>query len=142
MGEFMSDNELFEVIGKNVSYYRRLYSLEKEKMTQERLAEMVGVSTSVIGGLESKKVNQYDVYGANLIEKGTDARDATIAKRSSVGINSWWKLVMATYIPGSNNVIKNEAILINFSKFANWNFILLSSGDSKKSINTAGTIKA
>ena len=27
-------------------------------MTQERLAEMVGVSTSVIGGLESKKVNQ------------------------------------------------------------------------------------
>lgn len=55
---FMSDNDLFDTIGQNVSYYRRLYSLEKEKMTQERLAEMVGVSTSVIGGLESKKVNQ------------------------------------------------------------------------------------
>ena len=55
---FMSDNDLFDIIGQNVSYYRRLYSLEKEKMTQERLAEMVGVSTSVIGGLESKKVNQ------------------------------------------------------------------------------------
>ena len=27
-------------------------------MTQERLAEIVGVSTSVIGGLESKKTNQ------------------------------------------------------------------------------------
>ncbi len=54
----MSDNDLFDTIGQNVSYYRRLYSLEKEKMTQERLAEMVGVSTSVIGGLESKKVNQ------------------------------------------------------------------------------------
>ena len=54
----MSDNELFDTIGKNVSYYRRLYSLEKEKMTQERLAEKVGVSTSVIGGLESSKVNQ------------------------------------------------------------------------------------
>ena len=54
----MSDNDLFDIIGQNVSYYRRLYSLEKEKMTQERLAEMVGVSTSVIGGLESKKVNQ------------------------------------------------------------------------------------
>ena len=54
----MSDNDLFDIIGQNVSYYRRLYSLEKEKMTQERLAEMVGVSTSVIGGLESRKVNQ------------------------------------------------------------------------------------
>ena len=54
----MSDNDLFDIIGQNVSYYRRLYSLEKDKMTQERLAEMVGVSTSVIGGLESKKVNQ------------------------------------------------------------------------------------
>lgn len=54
----MSDNDLFDTIGKNVSYYRRLYSLEKEKMTQEKLAERVGVSTSVIGGLESSKVNQ------------------------------------------------------------------------------------
>ena len=35
----MSDNDLFDTIGKNVSYYRRLYSLEKEKMTQEKLAE-------------------------------------------------------------------------------------------------------
>ena len=55
---YISDNDLFDTIGQNVSYYRRLYSLEKEKMTQERLAEMVGISTSVIGGLESKKVNQ------------------------------------------------------------------------------------
>ena len=55
---FISDNELFDIIGENISYYRRLYSLEKEKMTQERLAEIIGVSTSVIGGLESKKTNQ------------------------------------------------------------------------------------
>lgn len=55
---FISDNELFDIIGENVSYYRRLYSLEKGKMTQERLAEIIGVSTSVIGGLESKKTNQ------------------------------------------------------------------------------------
>ena len=54
----MSDNDLFDIIGQNVSYYRRLYSLEKEKLTQEKLAEIVGVSTSVIGGLESSKVNQ------------------------------------------------------------------------------------
>lgn len=55
---FISDNELFDIIGENVSYYRSLYSLEKEKMTQEKLAEIIGVSTSVIGGLESKKTNQ------------------------------------------------------------------------------------
>ncbi len=55
---FISDNELFDIIGENISYYRRLYSLEKEKMTQKRLAEIVGVSTSLIGGLESKKTNQ------------------------------------------------------------------------------------
>lgn len=48
----MSDNELFDIIGKNISYYRRLYSLEKEKLTQEKLAEIVGVSTSVIGDLK------------------------------------------------------------------------------------------
>ena len=54
----MLDSELFDVIGDNISYYRRLYSLEKEKMTQERLAEIIGVSTSLIGGLESKKTNQ------------------------------------------------------------------------------------
>lgn len=57
-GKFISDNELFDIIGANVSYYRRLYSLEKEKLTQEKLAEKIGVATSVIGGLESKKTNQ------------------------------------------------------------------------------------
>lgn len=54
----MSDSDLFDVTGENISYYRRLYSLEKEKMTQKRLAEIIGVSTSLIGGLESKKTNQ------------------------------------------------------------------------------------
>lgn len=54
----MPDGDLFNIIGENVSYYRRLFSLEKEKMTQENLAEIVGIATSVIGGLESKKVNQ------------------------------------------------------------------------------------
>lgn len=53
----MSDSDLFDVTGDNISYYRRLYSLKKEKMTQKRLAEIIGVSTSLIGGLESKKTN-------------------------------------------------------------------------------------
>lgn len=60
----MSDSELFDVIGDNISYYRRLYSLEKEKMTQERLAEIIGISTSLIGGLESKK-NEKQVFHKN-----------------------------------------------------------------------------
>ena len=76
------------------------------------------------------------------MENGTEALDATIAKSNSVGINSWWKLVMATYIPGNSKVIKKAAILISFSKLENWNLILWSSEDSKKSINVAGTIKA
>ena len=30
---------------------------------------------------------------SKIIEKGTDALEATIANNNSVGINSWWKLV-------------------------------------------------
>ena len=56
---------------------------------------------------------------SKIIEKGTEAREATIANSSSVGINSWWKLVIATYTPGKNSVIRNAAILINFNKLAN-----------------------
>lgn len=50
--------ELFYVIGQNVKYYRRLYCLEKGKMTQENLAEKVDVSTSLIGNLESTHIHQ------------------------------------------------------------------------------------
>lgn len=53
-----SDREIFNIIGTNVRYYRLLYSLNNEKMTQEELAELVGVSTTLIGNLESKKINQ------------------------------------------------------------------------------------
>lgn len=54
----LSDKELFKIIGKNIKYYRLLYSLNNEKLTQEKLAEMVGVSTALIGGIESNKVSQ------------------------------------------------------------------------------------
>ena len=30
----LDSNELFEIIGKNVKYYRKLYNLQKGKMTQ------------------------------------------------------------------------------------------------------------
>ena len=50
--------ELFKIIGKNVKYYRKLYNLKYGKMTQEDLAEIVDVSTALIGGLESDKIDQ------------------------------------------------------------------------------------
>lgn len=50
--------ELFKIIGKNTKYYRKLYNLEKGKMTQEKLAELVNVSTALIGNLESDKIQQ------------------------------------------------------------------------------------
>ena len=54
----MTSKELYNIIGQNVKYYRLLYTLNKEKLTQEKLAELVDVSTTVIGGLESEKTNQ------------------------------------------------------------------------------------
>ena len=56
--EEITSAELFKVIGKNIKYYRKLYNLKIGKMTQEDLAEIVDVSTALIGGLESDKINQ------------------------------------------------------------------------------------
>lgn len=55
---FLSEEKLFDIIGKNVKYYRKLYNLEKGKLTQEQLAETIDVSTALIGNLESDKINQ------------------------------------------------------------------------------------
>lgn len=55
---FISDEKLFDIIGRNVKYYRKLYNLEKGKMTQEMLAEIIDVSTALIGNLESNNINQ------------------------------------------------------------------------------------
>ncbi len=54
----LKSDELFKIIGSNVKYYRKLYSLNKGKMTQENLAELVDVSTALIGNLESEKISQ------------------------------------------------------------------------------------
>lgn len=51
----ITNNELYKIIGENVKYYRLLYTLNKEKMTQEKLAELIAVSTNLIGNLESSK---------------------------------------------------------------------------------------
>lgn len=56
--ENLDSNYLFKVIGYNVKYYRNLYNLNEGKMTQENLAELVNVSTVLIGNLESEKISQ------------------------------------------------------------------------------------
>ena len=63
---FKTEKELYSTIGKNIRYYRKLYSLNKKELTQESLAELINVSTSLIGNLESKKTYQgisiYNLY--------------------------------------------------------------------------------
>ena len=68
---FKDEKELYSTIGKNIRYYRKLYSLNKKELTQENLAEIANVSTSLIGNLESKKTYQgisiYNLYKISLI---------------------------------------------------------------------------
>jgi len=48
-------------IGQKIKYYRELHNLgksRKDKITQEKLAEMVNVSTGLIGSMESEKKDQ------------------------------------------------------------------------------------
>ena len=63
---YKNEKELYFTIGKNIRYYRKLYSLNKKELTQESLAEIANVSTSLIGNLESKKTYQgisiYNLY--------------------------------------------------------------------------------
>lgn len=56
--ENMQSSEIFKIIGRNIKYYRKLYNLEKGKMTQEKLAELTDVSIALIGNLESEKIDQ------------------------------------------------------------------------------------
>jgi len=56
--DFKNEKELYTIIGKNIRYYRKLYSLNKKELTQEALAEIANVSTSLIGNLESNKTYQ------------------------------------------------------------------------------------
>ena len=62
----MTEIKLNELIGKNVKKYRLLYNADGGNMSQRKLASIVGVSTSLIGALESKKNTQgiglYNLY--------------------------------------------------------------------------------
>ena len=54
----VQSSEFFKIIGKNIKYYRKLYNLEKGKMSQEKLAELPDVSIALICNLESEKIDQ------------------------------------------------------------------------------------
>jgi len=62
----MTEENLNRTIGKNVRKYRLIYNANGGDMTQRELASKVGVSVSMIGALESKKITQgvslYNLY--------------------------------------------------------------------------------
>ena len=89
--------------------------------------------------INSKEISIISI--SKITGNGTLLLDATIANKSSVGTNSWWNVVTATYRPGRSKVMKSARNLIALSKFASWNFIFLSSAEDKKSKRTAGATK-
>ncbi len=57
MSNFTETN-LFKIIGRNIKYYRQIRKIKNNELTQEKLAELADVSTSLIGNLESNKIDQ------------------------------------------------------------------------------------
>ena len=62
----MTEEIMYKRIGSNVKRYRLLYNINKGDLKQKDLAKKIGVSVSLIGGLESKNVTQgislYNLY--------------------------------------------------------------------------------
>lgn len=55
----MTQDNLNTIVGNNIKKYRLLYNkTHKDKITQEKLAEAIGSSVSLISNLESKRINQ------------------------------------------------------------------------------------
>ena len=65
--------KLNQIIGRNIKFYREIYNIKnngKEKMTQALLAKKIGVSTPLIGSLESANSSQgISVYNLYKISK-------------------------------------------------------------------------
>ena len=51
----MEQDRLNKIIGKNIKKYRRKTFIDGKRLTQEKLAEMIDVSVSLISSLESNK---------------------------------------------------------------------------------------
>ncbi len=55
----MNQNKINYIVGKNIKKYRLLYNINNDcNITQEKLAELINVSVSTIGSLESPKINR------------------------------------------------------------------------------------
>ena len=69
----MKENEIYKIISKNIKKYRQLNNINNKKLTQQELAKLIGVSTSLIGSMESNKSNQgisiYNLYKISIILK-------------------------------------------------------------------------
>ena len=80
--------DLFYIIGNNIKYYRKLYNLTKGKMTQAKLAELVNVSTALIGNLESENIEQgISVFTLWKISKALDVPIEKLFEDSSPNTN-------------------------------------------------------
>lgn len=51
----MEQEKLNKIIGKNIKYYRIRTFIDGKRLTQEKLAELINVSVSLISNLESNK---------------------------------------------------------------------------------------
>lgn len=51
----MEQDRLNKNIGKNIKKYRKITIVDGKKLTQEKLAELINVSVSLISNLESNK---------------------------------------------------------------------------------------
>ncbi len=51
----MEQDKLNKIIGKNIKKYRRKTFIDGKRLTQEKLAELINVSVSLISSLESNK---------------------------------------------------------------------------------------
>lgn len=51
----MEQDRLNKIIGKNIKKYRRKTFVDGKRLTQEKLAELINVSVSLISSLESNK---------------------------------------------------------------------------------------
>lgn len=63
----MTQEELNQLVGNNVRKYRLIYNANnQEKLTQAKLANQIGVTTPLIGALESKAssngIGIYNLY--------------------------------------------------------------------------------
>ena len=79
-------DEIFDMISKNIKYYRlnnkSKYADEFGRISQEKLAELCDVSQSLIANIESKKVRQ--TFSITVV--------ATISKILNIPFEEFFKL--------------------------------------------------